>query len=83
MLKDDSGSLALEALGQRCFSKGKRPSDEAREWAEAPEEVERGLPLGDQKASWKSQAVMRTKAHFAEYLGYAARVTVSGLFVGS
>ena len=61
----------------------KGPSDEAREWAEAPEEVERRLPLGDRKASWKSQAVMRTKAHFAEYLGYAARVTVSGLFVGS
>ena len=61
MLKDDSGSLALEALGQRCFSKGKRPSDEAREWAEAPEEVERRLPLGDQKASWKSHHLTNTK----------------------
>lgn len=39
--------------------------------------------MGDRKASWKSQAAMRTKAHFAEYLGYAARVTVSGLFLGS
>ena len=29
VLKDDSGSLALEALGQRRFSKGKR----AKKWS--------------------------------------------------